>query len=888
MATILVVDDRPSNRAYLLALLGFSGHRTLQASDGAEALALVRRERPELVITDILMPAMDGYQFVRRLRADPQLAATRVIFYSAVYAEPETAAMARSCGVSTVLGKPADQQRLLDAVATELGERATAPLPPRQAPPPVPDASAAPERRSALLEDLCLRLAGERDPATLADTFIHSTRELLDADAVALCLLAGDEQQPAYLRASGFDAAVLEAAALDRDSLPGSLLEAERPLHCPDCAPVAARLPAGHPPCGSFLGVPVRDAHNRHGWMYALRVPGRAAFSGEDERFAARLAAHLAVAYANLNLYQLVQRHAAQLQLEATARERADAVLRETEHRLVLARQVFDSTAESIMMTDACANIVAVNPAFEQITGYREQDVIGENPRILRSGRHDACYFRAMWDDLSVRGQWRGEIWNRRKNGEIYPERISISAVRDHNGKVKAYVSVSSDLSALKAAHHQLDFLANHDGLTGLPNRSLFYDRLQQALAAARQGGTQFALLMFNIDRLQRINDSLGHTAGDAMLREVAQRVARIAGPTDTVARLDSDDFVMLLTACEDTEDIIVTARKLSAAVSEPISIGGHDVVLTASVGISIYPRDGTNPGALLKAADMALTEMKDAGRNGFRFFKGEMNVHALRWLKLESHLRRAIAKGALTLHYQPQVSARDGRVVGMEALVRWHSEELGHVPPSEFIPLAEDTGLILQIGEWVLHEACRQVRAWREAGLAPVRVAVNVSAQQFMAGNLAAVVRAALHGHGMHASCLEIELTESVMMGDAASAQAQLAELRALGVTVSLDDFGTGYASLGYLSRLTLDKLKIDQSFVRDINAPRSAAIAQATVALAQGLSLAVVAEGVETAEQRDYLCGIGCDIQQGYLYSRPLPAEAIAALLEAGAVAV
>jgi diguanylate cyclase (GGDEF)-like protein len=460
--------------------------------------------------------------------------------------------------------------------------------------------------------------------------------------------------------------------------------------------------------------------------------------------------------------------------------------------------------------------------------------------------------------------------------------------VRDHSGKVKAYVSVSSDLSALKAAHHQLDYLANHDGLTGLPNRSLFYDHLQQALAAARQGGTQCALLMFNIDRLQRINDSLGHTAGDAMLREVAQRVARIATPTDTVARLDSDDFVMLLTACEDTEDIIVAARRVIAAVSEPIGIGGHDVVLTASMGISIYPRDGLNPGALLKAADMALTGMKDAGRNGFRFFKGEMNAHALRWLSLESHLRRALADGELSLHYQPQVSAHDGRVVGMEALVRWHSAQLGQVPPSEFIPLAEDSGLILQIGEWVLRDACRQLRAWRDAALPPVRVAVNVSAQQFMAGNLPDVVQAALHEHDLDASCLEVELTESVIMGDASAAHAQLAALRAIGVTVSLDDFGTGYASLGYLSRLTLDKLKIDQSFVRDIATPRSAAIAQATVALAQGLSLAVVAEGVETPEQRDYLRGIGCDIQQGYLYSKPLPAEAIAALLRAGSVPV
>jgi diguanylate cyclase (GGDEF)-like protein len=394
--------------------------------------------------------------------------------------------------------------------------------------------------------------------------------------------------------------------------------------------------------------------------------------------------------------------------------------------------------------------------------------------------------------------------------------------------------------------------------------------------------------LLVNVDRLSRINDSLGHAAGDALLREVARRATQIARPADTVARLSGDEFV-LLTGCEDTEDIIFTAQRLIEAIAQPISVGGHDVVVTGSIGISVFPRDGDVPGDLLKAADAALAHQKDAGRNGFRFFKGEMNAQALRWLALETRLRRAIGSAELALHFQPQVARRDGRVLGIEALLRWTSSELGRVSPADFIPLAEDTGLILPIGDWVIRQACLQNKAWQDAGLPRIPVAVNVSAHQFKAGTVPATVRAALAESGLEARHLEVELTESVMLGDAAAAESQLAELRAMGVSLSLDDFGTGYSSLGYLSRFSLDKLKIDQAFVRNITTdPRSAAIAQATIALADGLSLGVVAEGVETLAQRDFLGRIGCEVLQGYLYSQPLPAQEMEVLLRAGRVVV
>ena len=819
MSTILIVDDRPTNRTFLLTLLGFTGHRLLQANDGAHALETVRAERPDLIITDILMPTMDGYEFVQQLRADPVLAPTRVIFYSATYALRETTAMARSCGVSTVLTKPSDPQAIFDAINTELGLADQPPLPladPLRAAPQPPALDAALERsvsgellsaeraiaellaqhaasptlaqplaglfndrlaglhslaaRLAALEEMSLRLIGERSAEAMIAVFMPAASHIMGADYLALCLLDTGEQSARHLAAHGFDRAAIAGAGPDRSRLPGSLLDEKQALRLHAFDGRVSGLPPRHPAVGAFLGLAVRDQNHLHGWMYWARKPGAAPFSREDERIAATLGAQLAVAYENLNLYEVVQRHAAQLQLEATARQQADAALRESEQRLVQAARMYDQ---------------------------------------------------------------------------------------------------------------QVDYLSSHDPLTRLPNRTVLNDRLQQAIAAARHSGEQVALLLFNVDRLARINDSLGHDTGDALLREVARRAAALAGPTDTLAHLGSDEFVLLLPQ-RDADDIIIAARRLIAEIAQPVQAGGHDLVVTASVGISIFPRDGGCPGDLLKAADVALSHMKDDGRNGFRFFKGEMNAHALRWITVETQLRRAIERNELTLHYQPQVSLADGRICGVEALLRWHSAELGPVPPGDFIELAEDTGMILPIGTWVIREACRQNKAWQDAGLPPLRLAVNVSAHQFMAGTVPAVVRAALDESGLEARYLEVELTESVMMRDSEATEAQLAELRRMGVSISLDDFGTGYSSLGYLSRFTLDKLKIDQAFVRNITTePRSAAIAQATIALAHGLSLVVVAEGVEDEGQLRFLDGIGCNAVQGYLFSRPLPAADLSVLL-------
>jgi diguanylate cyclase (GGDEF)-like protein/PAS domain S-box-containing protein len=560
--------------------------------------------------------------------------------------------------------------------------------------------------------------------------------------------------------------------------------------------------------------------------------------------------------------------------------------LKQAEEKAQLAARVFESSLEAIVMTDDQARIVAVNPAFERISGYCEAEVLGQTPSLLQSDRHDAAFFQAMWQRLRSDGQWHGEIYNRRKNKQIYPAWTNINAICDEHGNTTGYISIASDLSDIREAREQLNFFANHDPLTRLPNRTLLNDRLQQAIDAAGHDGRQaahpFALVLLNIDRLQRVNDGFGHETGDALLQALAARLQGRLLPGDTLARPGSDEFVLLLTQYVSSEDVMAIAHRLLDEVAQPCHVLGQEVTVTASIGISQFPDDGKTPSELLKAADTALSHIKDEGRNGFRFYTASMNTHVLRWMSLEKHLRHAIARNELLLHYQPQVSLDDGHICGMEALIRWNNPELGAIPPSDFIYLAEDTGLIVSIGEWVLRSACAQNKAWQQAGLPPLRVSVNISAHQLTAGSLTATVRQALADSGLEARYLELELTESVLMQETEQIQQQFAELLAMGVALSLDDFGTGYSSLSYLSRMTLTTLKIDRCFITDITTePKSAAIAHAIITLARGLNITVIAEGVETEGQLNYLRKAGCNAMQGYLFSQALPAAEMAAQL-------
>ncbi|ANQ84446.1 EAL/GGDEF/PAS/PAC-domain-containing signaling protein [Azoarcus olearius] len=553
--------------------------------------------------------------------------------------------------------------------------------------------------------------------------------------------------------------------------------------------------------------------------------------------------------------------------------------LRLTESELHLYANVFTNASEGMAITDAQARIVAVNPAFTDITGYSIEEIHGRTPAVLASGRQDAAFYREMWATLGKRGQWQGEIWNRRRSGEIYPEWLSITAITEGDGSVSHYIGIFSDITDRKESEARIRHLAHHDALTGLPNRLLLQDRLGQAILKARRNSTQAAVLFLDLDRFKTINDTLGHEIGDGLLRQVTQRCLGAVRETDTVARQGGDEFVIVLPDLEHGQDAGTIARKILAALTEPCRLGPHELTVTGSIGIALYPGDGADPSMLLRNADAAMYRAKADGRNGFQFYAADMNTHSLGELLLEHQLRGALDRNELRLYFQPKVNAADGCIEGCEALLRWQHPDLGLLAPGRFVPAAEESGLIVPIGEWVLREACRQLRAWIDAGLAPVPVAVNLSGQQFAHQDIVALVREALAEHRLPAPMLELELTETMLMRDLERTIATLAELRAMGVTLAIDDFGTGYSSLAYLRQFDVNALKIDRSFVHDIRPGSSdGKIATAVIALAHNLGLTVTAEGVETAAQQHFLARHGCDQLQGFLFGQPEPAEAFA----------
>ncbi|MEW8000998.1 MAG: EAL domain-containing protein [Candidatus Thiodiazotropha endolucinida] len=548
------------------------------------------------------------------------------------------------------------------------------------------------------------------------------------------------------------------------------------------------------------------------------------------------------------------------------------------EEKLRLADRAFQNTAEGITVTDASGNIVSTNPAFEAITGYSHEEVLGQNPRVLKSGHHPDTFYNEMWDTLLLTGHWRGEIWNRRKNGDAYPEWLTISAVKDGNDETTHYVGVFTDISQIKEAQDQINFLAHHDALTRLPNRALFRERFDHALMHARRENTSIALLFLDLDRFKTVNDTLGHPVGDQVLLEVSKRMNQIIRASDTLARLGGDEFVLLLEEQTDAQHAAVVARKLIDLFSRPMIIGEHELVVTASIGITLYPNDGDDSDKLIRHADRAMYEAKQQGRNTYRFFTRALTEGALERLMMENDLRRAVARNELILHYQPIVNLETRQLQGIEALVRWQHPEQGLIAPGLFIELAEEIGIIGEIGQWVLRAACSQLARWDRDGFKVPRISVNLSVQQIDREGLITMVSEELNSSGLSPERLELEVTESMLIRNPELSRTVLSELRTLGVKFAIDDFGTGYSSLAYLKLLPLDHLKIDQSFVRDIGKDANdETIVRAIIAMSKSLGLESVAEGVEEAHQARFLQQAGSDLAQGYLYSRPLPADEI-----------
>jgi diguanylate cyclase (GGDEF)-like protein/PAS domain S-box-containing protein len=1099
MATILIVDDHVLNRQFLMVLLGYSGHRLVEAADGVEGLKVACAKQPDLVIADIQLPNMDGYEFVTRLRSIPSIAQTPVIFYTAAYHEHEASLMALACGVRWILPKPSDPELILKTVHEALGLPVSRPV--TSSLPVVPldvarltgldnqlaeylveleasshlmsqtaeggqpvDADveglqqivqrlakalsslqAVSLRLTALIE-LGIELAAEREPLHLLEISCRVVQDLCLAKYAAIGVFNDGHDKLARFVTRGLDHETL--AQLDTPSpnvgVLGAISAERQPKRIGNLNgnPTALGLPASHPPVHSFLGVPVMSQKQVFGWLYLVDKLDAEEFSEIDERAAATVAAQLAVVYENLILYSETQRQHTQLKLEVADREKAQETLRRTlrartvmaecnhvmvhatdEMRLLdkmcrtlvdtggyrmawigyldtedgsitpVARAGMEDATDLHVLENAMLNPVARGTAsardqestpandantapaislalkdqgrvFGTLTIYEaEQNSFDSEQIVMLEGLADDIAYgvvglrtkaarehaeralRATEEKLSsILDSIDNVVWSANNGGFIYLNSIAeriygrpldefyrnkelwlevihpddrsrarkaharlktadsftieyrivrpdgdmrwieerARAIRDDYGQLLRFDGIAIDISERKAYEARIEYLADHDALTSLANRNLLGDRITQAMAHARRNGLMLALLFLDLDRFKGVNDSFGHELGDALLLDVSNRLRLVVREGDTVARQGGDEFIILLTDIQRPQDVTAAAFKIFDAFSAPFLIRGHELFVTTSIGATLFPDDGDDMQALLRNADTAMYRAKEKNGNAFQFYSREMSVRALERAELESALRRALERKEFELFYQPKVDTDSGRIIGAEALIRWHHPDFGLVSPTRFIPMAEEIGLIVPIGDWVLHTACAQNKAWQDAGLETICVSVNLSARQFREDGLVESVAEALNVMGLAPKHLELELTESIVMNSAELFITKLRALEDLGVQLSIDDFGTGYSSLSYLKRFPLHHLKIDQSFVRDIATDADdAAITSTVISLGHSLNLKVIAEGVETEEQVAFLRDHHCDEMQGYYFSKPLPAIEFASLL-------
>lgn len=1081
MARILVVDDNATNRDLIATLAHHAGHATLEAGDGAEALELALASRPDLVICDILMPTMDGYEFVRRLRAEPTIAATPVMFYTANYREREAQTLATTLGVSRILVKPSAPQELLAAIEQGLGH-APQPTPPidqlalsvehrRVLTQKLADKAADLQRaneRLAVLTELNLQLSAERDAQAMLDRVCRGARELVGARYALSCVQSRVNGKVRQFNAAGLgpgDAPDLARPELDSGIFGDVLRErAARRFTNPCGRAEAVGLPTGFPSAQAGVVVPVMSSTAVYGWLCLLDKVGAHEFTEEDEWLSSAHAAQLGRIFEHRSLLEQLEHRAGELDAEVRLRALTEKrLLRITRARRIAAacnRILVRADDERKLLADMCVAIaheardyalawigLVHDDAAQSIeTVAREGDAAGDfatmqlswgdNARgqgpiamalragrphcerfvvprpeqppwaeaMLRHGGHavaalplafdgvplgalcivssepdafdeaeiellveladDIAYgmhtlrarhrqeqteiglkaserrFQATFEQSAVgiahvradgrfqrvndklcqllgrprdallaagleaviHAEDRGMLaellgvaksdataprmctkeWRHlRGDGTVFWGQATASAVTPESDEDGYVILVLQDITERKHYEDELVRQAMHDALTGLPNRLLLLDRVEQSLLHARRNGTRVAALMIDLDRFKRINDGIGHASGDAVLREVADRLSARLRASDTAARLGGDEFMVILTEIDD-EAVAAMARGLLDAISMPMVLEGRKTIITASVGIAVFPRDGTDASSLLRQADIAMYSAKRSGQNDFKFCAPDLNARMLAQLEMETGLRAALDDGHFELHYQAKVNLRSGAVTGAEALLRWRHPARGLIPPAQFIPLAEDCGLIAPIGAWAIAQACAQMRAWLDAGLPPVSVAVNASARQFEHGDLVAVVARCLREADLPRGALVIELTESTVMANPGEANSILEALREIGVSVSLDDFGTGYSSLSYLRRFPIDSLKIDQSFIRDLPGDADAeAVARLLITLGHSLGLCVIAEGVENQDQLRFLDAHDCDEFQGYHFSRPLPAAAFSELL-------
>lgn len=550
--------------------------------------------------------------------------------------------------------------------------------------------------------------------------------------------------------------------------------------------------------------------------------------------------------------------------------------IRVLNQRLSLLASVFENTAEGIMVTDARKNIIEVNEAFTKITGYTRKEVMNQKPTILSSGRHSRNFYVDMWRDVKTEGRWSGEIWNRHKSGRIFPELLTVNSICDDEGRVSNYIGIFSDISSMKRNQETIEHLSQYDPLTDLPNRLLLIERLEQALKHAKRTEKSCALVMLDLDRFKHINESYGHGIGDRLICAVADNLRQVVRDDDTLARVGGDEFVLLFEDIEDIDRLGFMIERIQQALAKPIELPDQVVNMTASMGICLYPEDGSNASELMRNADAAMYHAKDQGKNTYQFYTEELTRKAFEMLLLENDLRQAIKRDELELYYQPQIDLSTGRLVGAEALIRWNHPVLGTVSPGRFIPIAEESGLIIDIGDWVLEQGCRQMRLWRDANINIDHIALNVAAMQLKRGGMVVRLNLLLAEYKLLPEWIELEVTEGFVMDKSERSLKELNAIRQLGVSLAIDDFGTGYSSLSYLKDLPMNKLKIDQSFIRGVpHDKEDSAITKTILALGDGLGIGVIAEGVETETQAAFLLQSNCHYAQGYLFAKPMPVD-------------
>lgn len=931
---VLVVEDNVDMNAYIADTLR-SRYRVSCAFDGIEGLALASALKLDLIVCDVMMPRLSGDQMVLELRKQHAMADIPILILTAK-ADDDLRLNLLSQGVQGYLNKPFTAQELLAQAGGLIKERKRVTNQLRESEArfqatfeqaAVGIALVAPDGHWLRVNRKLCQIVGYTQEELITQTFQAITYPAdLDLDLANVeKMLSGEIQtysmEKRYIRKDRSLVWINLTVALihKTDGTPDYFISVVEDIQMRKQAEIALHessdrfasvfqtspigMAIGLMTDGTFvdvnqsfegvLGYSRGELLGKTGadirmWVdnQARAVVLRLLAAGEtvrnfEARFRRKSGEVIDISYSGRHFTISGKPHFIGMVADITQRKRAEEAMR-------IAATVFESH-EGMAVTDASRVILRVNEAFTKITGYTAEEAVGQTPGMLKSKRHDAAFYTSMWACIEQTGTWEGEIWNRHKSGEIFPEWLTISSVRNAEGIATHYVAIFSDMSARKAAESQIRNLAFFDPLTGLPNRRLLLDRLGQTMAVCARHKRSGALLFIDLDDFKTINDTLGHHHGDQLLEQVAKRLTSCVREGDTVARLGGDEFVVMLEELsEDLHDAASQAEiaggKILQVCRQSYHLGGTERHLTASIGVTLFGVDPEDDLDLpLKRADMAMYQAKAAGRNTLRFFDPEMQVTVMARAALELGLRDAMQLGQFLLHYQIQVDA-NGSPVGVEALLRWNHPARGLVHPAEFIPLAEETGLILPLGQWVLETACLQLVAWSDQpSAAHLLVAVNVSARQFHQNDFVDQVLQVLKRTGANPHQLKLELTESMLVTNVQDVIAKMNALKTIGVGFSLDDFGTGYSSLSYLKRLPLDQLKIDKSFVEHVlSDSNDAAIARMVIVLAQSLGLAVIAEGVETEAQRDYLVAMGCHFFQGYLYGRPLPIEDLASFLK------